>query len=214
MRMRRSTVALAISLALAGPVHPQASNTTTGACSPIVSQNSGPVTIECSGISEDVQRQLTEVLNSILQKQLDPAAVMSKLDEIAKGVGDLKEKAFDAERGILTTYEFNGAKREQAGGQHILTVGGELTDDFQKMQEMTTSKQWPALAALCERHITGTPKWLAPYYFAGVAYTMMGNKAKALSRLEHVAKYAQSDPRLTEVSNKTGILLDRLKAQP
>jgi hypothetical protein len=82
------------------------------------------------------------------------------------------------------------------------------------MQEMTTSKQWPALAALCERHITGTPKWLAPYYFAGVAYTMMGNKAKALSRLEHVAKYAQSDPRLTEVSNKTGILLDRLKAQP
>jgi hypothetical protein len=207
MRMRRSTVALAISLALAGPVHPQASNTTTGACSPIVSQNSGPVTIECSGISEDVQRQLTEV-------QLDPAAVMSKLDEIAKGVGDLKEKAFDAERGILTTYEFNGAKREQAGGQHILTVGGELTDDFQKMQEMTTSKQWPALAALCERHITGTPKWLAPYYFAGVAYTMMGNKAKALSRLEHVAKYAQSDPRLTEVSNKTGILLDRLKAQP
>jgi hypothetical protein len=116
MRMRRSTVALAISLALAGPVHPQASNTTTGACSPIVSQNSGPVTIECSGISEDVQRQLTEVLNSILQKQLDPAAVMSKLDEIAKGVGDLKEKAFDAERGILTTYEFNGAKREQAGG--------------------------------------------------------------------------------------------------
>jgi hypothetical protein len=211
--MTARVIPFAILLALARPVCGQTANTTTGACSPIVNQNRGPVTIECSGISEDVQRQLADVLNSILQKQLDPAAVMNKLDEIAKGVGDLKQKTFDAERGILTTYDFDGSKREQTPGGINLTVGGEQSAAYQKMRDLTTAGHWEQLATLCEQQIDSSPKWLAPYYYAGVAYSMLGNKTKALIRLEHVAEYARGDPRLTEVLDKTGKLINHLKTQ-
>jgi hypothetical protein len=73
-------------------------NTTAGQCSPIVTSNRAAVTIECKGMSEQPQKQLVDILNSILQKQLDPAAVMAKLDDIASGAGELKSKSIDAER--------------------------------------------------------------------------------------------------------------------
>ena len=68
------------------------------AASPIVTSNLAAVTIECKGMSEQPQKQLVDILNSILQKQLDPAAVMAKLDDIASGAGELKSKSIDAER--------------------------------------------------------------------------------------------------------------------
>jgi hypothetical protein len=166
MMMFGRTGSIAIMLGLTGAVCAQTNNTTTGACSPIVTQNRGPVTIECQGVPEALQRQLVDILNSILQKQLDPTAVMSKLDEIAKGMGDLKKNSFDAERGLLLTYDFNGIRREQRPGAMTASDGPE-TVAFQKMRELATAKLWVQLAELCEAQIISAPKWLAPYYFAG-----------------------------------------------
>jgi hypothetical protein len=195
-------------LALVGPAAAQNTNSTTGTCSPIVSQNQGPVTIECAGVPEHLQRQLVEILNSILRKQLDPTAVMSKLDEIAKGMGDLKKKSIDAERGIVSTYDFDGVKRDQIGARVNVEVGPQVTA-FQKMVELGKAEQWPQLAALCEEQIVAAPKWLTPYYFAGVAYAALGDKTKALTRLEHAAEYAGSDPAYSNV----GALIKQLKSE-
>jgi hypothetical protein len=196
-------------LALAGPASAQNTNLTAGTCSPIVTQNRGPVTIECSGVSEQMQRQLVEVLNSILQKQLDPAAVMSKLDEIAKGMGDLKKKSIDAERGIVSTYDFNGAKRDQVGGRITVEAGAQV-NAFQKMLTLLNAQLWQELAALCEEQIVAAPRWLTPYYFAGYAYGNLGDRDRALDRLEHVAAFAGSDPSYS----KAGALIRELKSHP
>jgi hypothetical protein len=43
---------------------------------------------------------------------------------------------------------------------------------------------------------------------------MLGEKTKALDRLEHVAEYGRGDPRLTEVLSKTASMIEMLKSKP
>jgi len=57
---------------------------TTGACSPAVSGNNNQVTINCQDVSKDQAARITSILNRILAKQIDPDAVMIKLDELEK----------------------------------------------------------------------------------------------------------------------------------
>ncbi len=57
---------------------------TTGACSPAVSGNNNQVSINCQDVSKDQAARITSILNRILAKQIDPDAVMIKLDELEK----------------------------------------------------------------------------------------------------------------------------------
>ncbi len=56
----------------------------TGACSPAVSGNNNQVSINCQDVSKDQAARITSILNRILAKQIDPDAVMLKLDELEK----------------------------------------------------------------------------------------------------------------------------------
>jgi hypothetical protein len=144
-------------------------------------------------LPEAVQRQLLDLLNAIIEKQIDPAAVMGKLDEIAKGVDGLKQKSLDSARGVISIYDFNGARRVQSAGRISVTVGPEI-DRFRQMVQLHDAAKWAELVTLCEREITSTPEWLTPYLYAGVAYANLGDRQKAIAKLSHVVEQAGRDP--------------------
>jgi hypothetical protein len=61
-----------------------------GACSPAVSGNNNTFTIKC-GIDKKQGQKMLDILNKILANQIDPDAVMRKLDEIKKDVEQLRK---------------------------------------------------------------------------------------------------------------------------
>jgi hypothetical protein len=63
---------------------------TTGPCSPVVTGNNNQFKITCEGIGEAQGRELLKIVNRISKEKLDPKLVMEKLDEIQKGVLDIK----------------------------------------------------------------------------------------------------------------------------
>ena len=158
-------------------------------------------------MSEQLEKQLVEILNSILRKQLDPAAVMAKLDEIANGMGELKNKSVDAERGIISIYDFNGAQRIQSAGRAQVIVGDQSAA-FQKMVQLEKAQQWEQLLDLCEQQIVAAPKWLTAYLLAGQAYAILGDRTKALDRLQYVVQHAGSDP----AYKSAAIMIEQLHA--
>lgn len=65
-------------------------NTTTGPCSPIATNNSGSITINCSGLNATQGADLLKIVNKILSNQKDLKDFGNKLDEILKGVNDIR----------------------------------------------------------------------------------------------------------------------------
>jgi hypothetical protein len=65
--------------------------TTHGACSPANSGDRNVFNITC-GIGREQGDKLLEILNRITANQLDPTAVMGKLDELKKDMDDLKNR--------------------------------------------------------------------------------------------------------------------------
>jgi hypothetical protein len=61
----------------------QDGNKTSGACSPIVSDNRGTITVECAGVPKDVGEQIIQILNKILSRQIDQQIVLNSLSVIA-----------------------------------------------------------------------------------------------------------------------------------
>ena len=76
--------------ALANAQQPTGPAATRGACSPATTGNNNSFTISC-GIGKEQGEKLIAILNKILSNQIDPSAVMSKLDDIQKGVEDIKQ---------------------------------------------------------------------------------------------------------------------------
>jgi hypothetical protein len=85
-----SSLHVAALLLLPWCVTAQETTTTTGPCSPIAPNNSGTITIQCGGISTKFGNQLVAILNRIAKNQLDPDVVMAKLDEIQRGIAEIK----------------------------------------------------------------------------------------------------------------------------
>jgi len=81
-----------ILLICAVPLHAQTSGAadTSGPCSPATTGNNNQFKITCDGIGEAQGKELLKILNRISKEQLDPKLVMEKLDEIQKGVSDIK----------------------------------------------------------------------------------------------------------------------------
>ena len=63
---------------------------TSGPCSPAVTGNNNTFNITC-GIGQEQGRKMLSILNKILASQIDPDAVMAKLDEIQKGIEKIRE---------------------------------------------------------------------------------------------------------------------------
>jgi hypothetical protein len=164
-----------------------------GACSPPIASNSGSITIQCSGLSKEVSDQIIQILNKILSSQADQKEILRQLSDLSKGYDALAARSIDAQRGVISIYDFNGAKREQVAGRMSVTIGAESTA-FQEMGRLESQKQWNDLIALCETQISKTPEWLTPYLFAGKSYAILGDTSKALARLEYVVSHAGSDP--------------------
>jgi hypothetical protein len=152
---------------------------TTGACSPAISGNNNQVNISCQGISKDQAAKMTSILNKILANQIDPDAVMAKLDEILKAVNPNK---------AVATYDFNGFKRVISPGR-IEGSDGEMAA-FKELVKANTSTNWKEMLSLSEAEKSKAQEWLTPYFFAGLAYANLCEKDKAISNLKYFIEWA------------------------
>ena len=62
------------------------------------------------------------------------------------------------------------------------------------IQDLADKNDWEQLAQSCEKYIAQEPDWALPYYFAGLAYTHIGNKPKAVEYLTHFIESSPDDP--------------------
>jgi hypothetical protein len=95
------------------------SATTKGRCSPAVTGSKNTFVINC-GIDQKQGQEMLTILNRILAEQLDPNAVMRKLDEILGAVsttGNLRDRALGTSMQILTDLWSNGLPVHQGGPQ-------------------------------------------------------------------------------------------------
>jgi hypothetical protein len=172
--------ALVLVMLLAMPCWSQTTSTgkanTTGPCSPAVTGNNNQFSITCQGIGKEQGQQMLDILNRILANQLDPKAVMAKLDEILKAVNpNLPTK----------TYFCNGEWHTvgpSAGAVQQITTGGDDAT-FQDMIRLNNSAQYADLLKACLAQINSAPEWLTPRLFCGLAYMGIGNKTKAKEML-------------------------------
>jgi len=116
------------------------------------------------------------ILNKILSNQMDPDAVMAKLDEILKAVNpNIPAK----------TYFCNGQWRTAGPGANAgfeINMGGD-DSAFQEMVRLNNSRQYSELLKVCLAQIQTTPGWLTPRLFCGLAYLGTGDKVKAKAML-------------------------------
>jgi tetratricopeptide (TPR) repeat protein len=134
----------------------------------------------------DLLTKNSELLTQIGKYQSDLQAKEGQIRQ-------LEEKAKMASRGVSSSYDFNGAKRETAGGRISVTAGQEVVV-FQRMVELERNKSYLELMTLCKQQIKKTPDWLTPYLYLGVAYVNLGDRSKAITNFEQVVRNAPGDP--------------------
>jgi len=172
--------ALILSLLLAVPCLAQTTKTggakTTGPCSPAVSGSQNIFQINC-GIDKQQGQKMIDILNKILANQLDPAAVMAKLDEILKAVNPnipVKVYSCDGE------WQTHGPA---ASAMFAIQSGGDRSA-YLEMVNLYNSGQYTTVLKQCLDEIRSTPEWLTPRLFCGLAYLSLGNKDKAKAMLK------------------------------
>lgn len=182
---------LVLLLLLAIPCHSQTPATgqaqTKGPCSPAVSGHSNTFVIKC-GIDKAQGREMLAIINKILANELDPNAVMAKLDEILAAVNPNRP---------AVTYSCEG--RWQTAGPGVnaafeVQLGGD-DSAFKEMLQLNNSHQFAKLLEKCMAQISSVPEWLTPRLFCGMAYLGMGDLQKAKDML-------------TEFDSKTGPAYD------
>lgn len=152
--------------------------------------------------------ELIEGKNILIKKIDDYQTDLKEKDEKIKL---LEEKVKKTERGIISSYKFNGTKNEMLGpGNFVATLGRE-TEVFKKMDELIKQKNYPELIKICKEQITETPEWLTPYLYLGAAYAETGNKNKAIEMFEYVQKNAYGNPKYSIVNEFLKELKSELK---
>ena len=170
--MKKLAPHLLLALSLYGQNQNSGPATTRGTCSPANTGNGNTFTIQC-GIGQEQGRKMLEILNHILSNQLDPDAVMAKLNEILHAVNPNAPRV---------TYTLNGSTRTITPQGSSLVLSDNPV--FKEIIDFDAAKDWSALATACERAMVQTPEWYTPYYFASKAYAALGQKDKAVQLLE------------------------------
>ena len=148
---------------------------TKGPCSPAVTGSKNTFTINC-GISQKQGEKMLDILNKILANQLDPEAVMSKLDEILKAVNpNIPSKTY------LCTGQWRSMGPGAHGGMEVMMGGDDLA--FQEMVRLNNARQYADLLKVCLAQIGSVPGWLTSRLFCGLGYLGTGNKVKAKGML-------------------------------
>jgi len=117
----------------------------------------------------------------------------TNLAEKDQKIKELERKAKMTARGIISTYDFKGNKREKTAGSIKGTMGLKK-EVFEQMIKLQKSKDFPNLLKVCEQQIKETPEWFTPYLFRAVAYSNMGKKAEAIADLRFVIENTPGDP--------------------
>ena len=138
--------------------------------------------------------------NEELLKKVD--IYQTDLNNKQKIIEELQRAAKKAERGISSTYDYRGIRRDIRPGVITGTVGEE-PDVFRRMQELEKGKRWQDIINLCNEQIEKTPKWYTPYLFRGVAYANIGELEKAIKDVEYVVENTPGDP---DYAHAIGIL--------
>ena len=107
----------------------------------------------------------------------------------------------------IVYYDFNGVKRIQKGASREAILGEEYTV-FPRFGQLQTEQKWQELIDLCEQQIGKSPEWLTPYVFAGVGYANLGQKDKAIERLEYVEHHAAGNEEYKDASRILHLLKD------
>ena len=144
--------------------------------------------------SIEVQDRLENVSNA-------NASLVRRSDE-------LSQKAIAAERGVATTYDFNGALRNRTAGRESVVVEGETSAAFEKLITLQTQNAWKELASEAAQVAGKYPTWLTPRLFAGIADANLGRFAAAKANLEFVSRQSGSDPQYADASR----ILAQIKA--
>lgn len=161
---------------------------TTGTCSPAISGNQNQVRIDCQGVDKEQAAKMILILNKILSNQINPDAVMTKLDEILKAVNPNAGQV---------TYGFNGMRRIISPGR-VQGDDGEMAV-FGRLKSLQDSHDWNKLVEESEAEIKKVPDWLTPYAFKGIAYLNLGKREEGIKLLEYVDQKTPSNPDFDEV---------------
>jgi hypothetical protein len=161
---------------------------TTGTCSPAISGSQNRVSIDCRGVSKEEAAKMISILNKILSNQIDPDAVMAKLDEILKAV--------NPNAGQIT-YGFNGMRRIISPGR-VQGDDGEMSV-FARLKSLQDNHDWNRLIEESEAEIKKVPAWLTPYAFKGLAYLNLGKHDEGIKLLEYVDQRTPGNPEFDEV---------------
>lgn len=176
---------------------------TFGPCSPIAPKNSGTITINCPGISQQQGEQMLRILNKILTSPMGSNAVMEKLDEILHEVNPNAPK---------TTYTFAGDRRVISPGRTQL-VAGEMEEVFHTLGQLQKARDWEGLKALSEVQMREWPDWFTPYVFAGQAYLYLGQREKARQVLELAEKRIAGNPDYQQLERPLTNMLKELRGR-
>jgi TolA-binding protein len=119
--------------------------------------------------------ELVEGKNQLIEK-LDK--YQKDLTEKEKTIQELEKKAKKAERGISSTFDFNGARRATSRPGHISVSIGPEVKIFKRIQVLEQQK-----------------------LYLGVAYANIGNKEKAMELFEYVVQNAPDDPAYSQAKD-------------
>jgi hypothetical protein len=132
-----------------------------------------------------LQEGNADLLGEVRTYQADSKSKQREIDT-------LKEEAVKARRGVVSLWDFNGAKREGSAGNMSVTAGPEVAV-YQEMGQLEREGKHQQVVDLATQQIQKTPDWLTPYFARAVAYAKLGQTDKAISDLEHVVKFSGGD---------------------
>lgn len=148
-----------------------------------------------------LQQGNQELLGKVEKYQVD-------LESKQREIEQLKIEATKSRRGIVSTWDFNGVRREGTAGS-MTAIAGEEVGVFQELARLRQERKHPEIVALATKQIEKTPGWLTPYLMRGAAYASIGEIQKAIADLQHVVKEAAGDPAYVQASE----MLNKLKGQ-
>lgn len=150
-------------------------------------------------------KELVDGKNTLIQQNRELTGKIEDyqkdLNEKDRKIKELEEKAKKAERGVTSTYDFNGARRETTKPGHISLRHGPEVEIFKKMQEFKTQRNYTSLVNLCEEQIERTPEWLTPYFYLGLAFANLGNRSEAIEMFEYVKENSFGDSAYSQVND-------------